>query len=608
MSHGGKGNAGRRTDCRSLFRHSKSNSNLLLFVLVPSQLLRMVPFPIDDKEKVKLTTMTAITESSSGLSPAEVSKHLKSLIKELPEPRADAARLNELRQLFGRLEANGELKFGVPPPGNSVAAKWRSFLLKYHKAMVSQLCDRVILGRHASIRCLWGVIAASPLTSEKGKYKYVNADLLQKWLKAMTRQESDELDKGTRHMVESEFLHSYRDVQYYALGSITRLAATEYEKQNETSSSKVAEKLLELLMMIPIPTSHEDMESSQYLCPPPKDAVPDTADDGESDAESDSDSDGEDSSEADSDEDSGDEEANKTSDRPAKRRKTDTHKFAFQQLRLFRREYQKAWLAVLKLTLPITSLKRALQFLPSNVLGNVSSPLRLSDFFMQAYSDHGSGVIGVLALDGLFLLITEYELEYPDFYKQLYRLVSPRVLYAKYRTRFFSLLTKCLTRNEMLPAHLVAAFTKRLCRSALSGPPTGALFVLALVSNLLRKHPECACLVHRKGDEEMEDVFLPNENDPVESRALQSSLWELAVFERHYHPAVVTLAKSIGRNEELKAPPHDMEEFSSHTYKSLFDHERKKKTKTALTFKEPVSVFSEDDMFSNILVWGVDFA
>ena len=28
---------------------------------------------------------------------------------------------------------------------------------------------------------------------------------------------------------------------------------------------------------------------------------------------------------------------------------------------------------------------------------------------MQAYSDHGSGVIGVLALDGLFLLITEVE-------------------------------------------------------------------------------------------------------------------------------------------------------------------------------------------------------
>jgi U3 small nucleolar RNA-associated protein 19 len=546
--------------------------------------------------------MTALTGSSSKVSAAEISKQIKSLIKEVPEVRADAARLDELRRLFSRLEASGELKFGTAPPENPVAAKWRSFLLKYHKVMVSQLCDRVTLGRHAAIRCLWGVIAASPLTSENGMYKYVNADLLQKWLRAMTLQEADDMDKSMRHMVESEFIHPYRDVQYYALGSITQLAAAEYEKQNETSSSKAAEKLLELLMMIPIPTSHEDVENCQFLCPPPKDAVPDAVNDEGGDQESDSG--GEDEASDDSEVDSDEEENDDGKSRPAKRQKREVHKFAFQQLRLFRREYQKAWLAVLKLSLPITSLKRALQYLPTNVLGNVPIPLRFADFFMQAYSDHGSGVVGVLALDGLFLLITQYELEYPDFYKQLYRLVSPRVLYAKYRARFFSLLTKCLVRNEMLPAHLVAAFTKRLCRSALSGPPTGALFVLALVSNLLRKHPECACLIHRQGEDEIEDKFLPNENDPVASRALQSSLWELAVYERHYHPAVATLAKSIGCSEELKAPPHDIDAFASHTYKSLFDQERKSKTRTALTFKEPASLFTQDDMFSGILKAG----
>lgn len=548
--------------------------------------------------------MTALTASSSELAPAEVSQKLKALIKEVPEVRADAARLDELRRLFGRLEASGELKFGVAPPDNQVAAKWRSFLLKYHRKLVSQLCDRVILGRHAAIRCLWGVIAASPLTSQNGMYKYVNADLLQKWLRAMTLQEAEEMDKGTRHMVESEFLHTYRDVQYYALGSITQLATAEYEKQNETSSSTVAEKLLELLMMIPIPTSDEELETAQYLCPPPKDAVPDATveeSEGSDDEESDSDEEPDDSGDDGNSEE--DDRISETRDRPAKRQKRDEHKFSFQRIRMFCREYQKAWLAVLKLSLPMRSLKRALQFLPQNVLETVPSPLRFTDFYMQAYSDHGSGIIGVLALEGIFMLITEYELEYPDFYKQLYRLVSPRVLFVKYRLRFFTLLTKCLMRNEMLPAHLIAAFTKRLCRSALSAPPSGALFALALVSNLLRKHPECACLIHRTGDTEIEDQFLATENDPVESKALHSSLWELAVFERHYHPAVVTLAKSIGRVEELKAPPHNMEDFFGHTYKSLFDQERKKRTrtKTALTFKDPESLFTEDDIFSNIL-------
>ena len=47
---------------------------------------------------------------------------------------------------------------------NPVVAKWHAFLLKSHKTMVSQLCERVKLGRHASIRCLWGVIAGSPTT------------------------------------------------------------------------------------------------------------------------------------------------------------------------------------------------------------------------------------------------------------------------------------------------------------------------------------------------------------------------------------------------------------------------------------------------------------
>jgi U3 small nucleolar RNA-associated protein 19 len=183
--------------------------------------------------------------------------------------------------------------------------------------------------------------------------------------------------------------------------------------------------------------------------------------------------------------------------------------------------------------------------------------------------------------------------------------VSAKVMYAKYRARFFSLMTKCLVLNTMLPAHLVAAFIKRLCRCTLSGPPSGALFVLALVSNLLKKHPECSCLVQRKaGITEMEDCFLADEDDPVECRALQSSLWELAVFERHYYSAVSTLAKSIGRAEEDKAPLYNVEEFAAHTYGSLFDQEKKKKNKTALTFKKPTSLFTEDDIFSGCIQIG----
>ena len=193
-------------------------------------------------------------------------------------------------------------------------------------------------------------------------------------------------------------------------------------------------------------------------------------------------------------------------------------------------------------------------------------------------------------------------LEYKNFYAQLYKLVSTRVMYAKYRARFYSLMTKCLVLNAMLPAHLVAAFVKRLCRCALTSPPSSALFVLALVSNLLKKHPECNCLIQRKEGAEMEDSFVADEDNPVKCRALQSSLWELVVLEKHYYPAVATLAKSIGRVEEDKAPLYNVEEFTNHTYASLFDQEKKKKTKTTLTFKKPASLFTADDiMFDSIL-------
>lgn len=379
--------------------------------------------------------------------PAEVAKKIKSLLRELPEIRADAARLDELRRVFARLEEDGELTFNsTMKPGstsaqNLVSARWSAFLHRSHEEMVSQLCERVRLGRHASIRCLWGVIAGSPRSStmkilsggdkkalSPPLYKYVNADLLHKWMWAMTLQESTEMDKGMRHMIEAELLSPYRDVQYFALVVITKLAKSAYEGNYEyridktkneidgeesinTKKMKVAEKLLELLTMIPVPYAEEDLENQdQFLFSPPLDIVPgDNIVEESEECEEETDSD---SSDSDSDDESTEDESGNrdepTARRPKKRQKKEsTHKFAFQQMRMFRREYKNAWLAVLRLPLPMTSLKKALYILPRSVLHYVSQPLRFADFFMQAYADHGSGIIGVLALDGLFLLITK---------------------------------------------------------------------------------------------------------------------------------------------------------------------------------------------------------
>jgi len=156
----------------------------------------------------------------------------------------------------------------------------------------------------------------------------------------------------------------------------------------------------------------------------------------------------------------------------------------------------------------------------------------------------------------------------------------------------------------MLPAYIVAAFCKRLCRCALSAPPSGCLFVLALVSNLLRKHKECACLIHRGKGEPIADVFDAETNDPWKSRAIESSLWELLALERHYHPAVSALAKVCG-TEDDNTPLYDINEFLVHTFKSLFEQEMKKENKRKgqipIAFKEPKSLFEINDVFASIL-------
>ena len=370
------------------------------------------------------------------IKPAEVAKQIKRLLKELSEPRADVARLDELRRIFTRLNDVGELTFPkttttttTKSGSGTVAAKWSTFLHKSHDTMVSQLCERVKLGRHASIRCLWGVIAGSP-KGLSSSYRYVNAELLEKWMCAMTSQESTEMDKGMTNMVDNELLRPYRDIQYYSLGVITKLATSVYnddgdsdgddddEKSNNESKTRVAGKLLELLMMIPVPRSEEDLEGShQFLFPPPSDAVPaeksdddEESEDDDDDSDSDSDDDSDDSS---SDNENPEKNEASASIRPKKRQKTkkadNNNKFAFQQIRMFKREFKKAWLAVLRLPLPVTLLKKALNFLPQNVLNYVAQPLRFADFFMQAYSDNNNsgGIIGVLALEGLFLLITK---------------------------------------------------------------------------------------------------------------------------------------------------------------------------------------------------------
>lgn len=60
-------------------------------------------------------------------------------------------------------------------------------------------------------------------------------------------------------------------------------------------------------------------------------------------------------------------------------------------------------------------------------------------------------------------LLQAYDLEYPAFYDSLYKLVTPDIMRARYRARFFRMVDLCLSSSHV-PAYVVAAFLKRFAR------------------------------------------------------------------------------------------------------------------------------------------------
>lgn len=78
----------------------------------------------------------------------------------------------------------------------------------------------------------------------------------------------------------------------------------------------------------------------------------------------------------------------------------------------------------------------------------MQDPQLLCDFLTLAL-DTG-GILGILALNGIFLLVTKYGIEYPSFYKKLYGLLHTDVFYMKQREQFLRLVDKFLVSGARL--------------------------------------------------------------------------------------------------------------------------------------------------------------
>ena len=137
------------------------------------------------------------------------------------------------------------------------------------------------------------------------------------------------------------------------------------------------------------------------------------------------------------------------------------------------------------------------------------------------------------------------------------------------KSRFLRLMDLSL-RSPILPTQLIASFLKRLWRSVASWgvcfTTQDLMFLLGFTQNLLMRHAKCLRLVHRKSTQVLElssDPYREDEADPLNTRALSSSLWELeTVLREHMDSGVRNYAKVFKTEFVRKTAYTKCEEFT----------------------------------------------
>ncbi|PHJ24335.1 cbf mak21 family protein [Cystoisospora suis] len=191
----------------------------------------------------------------------------------------------------------------------------------------------------------------------------------------------------------------------------------------------------------------------------------------------------------------------------------------------YRLLFQDVWVLFLRvIPLDLSLTQKLLHAVPRTLLPYMSNPLLLSEFFLTSFEKASHLSVSVLALSGLFYLLTKHRLADPDalftespsddrketngaesgkpsassngvcvhFYRRLYQLIAPASFSVGRRGRFLRLLNVAL-RSSLLPNSLVAAFVKKCARVACLVSPGISLYLIALVYSLLKKY-SAVCL------------------------------------------------------------------------------------------------------------------
>lgn len=207
---------------------------------------------------------------------------------------------------------------------------------------------------------------------------------------------------------------------------------------------------------------------------------------------------------------------------------------------------------------------------PEVIIPAMNNPLILADFLTDSYNFGGE--LAVTSLYGLYTLMRDHGLDYPEFYPRLYTMLKPNIFKSRRKAMFLKLIRLFLS-SKFLPESLMAAFAKRLSRLALTASPEGAIFC---IETALCRRDSIQHLIHRKLsrlDETLNldkirkiDPFLEDCDDPESCQAQDSSLWEIKSLQNHYLPEISKAAKKINKPRRKDLPK---QEASTATIRSI---------------------------------------
>jgi ribosome biogenesis protein MAK21 len=190
------------------------------------------------------------------------------------------------------------------------------------------------------------------------------------------------------------------------------------------------------------------------------------------------------------------------------------------------------------------------------------------------------------------------------FYRALYSTLSDSAMLGggKHLTMFFNLLYKALKHDP--DGGRVLAFVKRLLSAALHCPSPVSAASIFLVNEIAKHHPNLPpCLAEPLDGPDALRVLDPTKREPRGAIVVKddgggeavgnngdtkAGIWEVALFQHHYHPSVAMFAKCVGDAETFSYGGDPLRDFGLQPFLDKFSYRNPKSAeRVASKFRKP---------------------